>query len=532
MAGDECVPANLAGSSNRSAEISVLVLPFFSAGYEVNSSAVLECEPTQTSAIPVPEHTGRVGQPTPSAFRIRDYAIPLLLGLLIRSFVALVWLQGTEPYNDGADYFDEATRLANGTREAVPFYWPPGTSYYLVGWFTLLGSSITVARIAMVVLSTAQIPVIGGLTLLATRKHRSAVTASWLWAVYPPAVFLVAQPYSQHLAGLSLAVIAWCGSLWLLRRTSLSLIFLGISIGVGCLTRPSMMSVLLLTVLGVFVLTALRPGAWWMRAAVACLQSAIVVVTAGAIVAPSMVFNAKTGGGYTLSTNNERNFFLGNNPHTPWYKTSHFAQRPLQDLPPEVREYLIAHYEASDRRTAMKQAALQHIRENPGLTLLRTVNRVRSFWGFDYLASRMIQATAHPPRLVSAAVLLLEAGGYCAIMLLGLMAIVRNRGDVNGALLAWYLAVIAAYAGPYCLAFASGTYHYPVMGLLVVFAAVECEAIRRGGWKQNLKSVPVWSVVLLFVAMQIEYAYFTLAAGVTNLSDTREMNGRTVVESV
>lgn len=269
-------------------------------------------------------------------------AMPVIVGLAVRLFVALVWLQGTEPFNDGADYFSEATKLHNGTREAIPFYWPPGTSYYLAAWFAVLGPTMTAARMAMVVLSTVQIAIVAALTFQATQQRRVAVLSAWLWALYPPAVLLVFQPYSQHLAALSLAAIALCGIGWLKTQSVRWLLSLGVCLGIGCLARPSMMSVVLVSACCPFVLAMMTSGVWWKRILNACGQSLLLCAVTGAVVAPTILHNARTGGGYSLSTNNERNFFLGNNPHTPWYKTSHFAQRTLDELPPEIRTYLLS----------------------------------------------------------------------------------------------------------------------------------------------------------------------------------------------
>lgn len=435
--------------------------------------------------------------------------MPIVAGLLLRSLVALVWLQGTEPYNDGADYFLEATKLHAGTREAIPFYWPPGTSYYLAGWFAVLGSSVTVARVAVVTLSTAQVAIAAGLAYQATKQQRIAVLSAWLWAVYPPSVLLVFQPYSQHLAAFALAATAWCGIRCVQTRSLTSFLCLGLSLGVGCLARPSMMSLVLMSICGAFAVAVVSPGLWRKRLVTASIQSLLLCLTAAAVVGPTIVYNARTGGGYSLSTNNERNFFLGNNPYTPWYKTSHFAQRPLDQLSPEVQSYLLSHYEMPNRRAAMKAAALQHIMERPDLAALRTVNRARAFWGFDYLASRMIQATAHPPRWVSLLVLATEAGSYCLVMMCALIALTRCTNQINRVALVWFLALIVAYAAPYCLAFSSGSYHFPVMGLVVPFAAIGIDSLRHGKWRQAIRSVRVWSVLLLFVVMQGEYAYFT-----------------------
>ncbi|MEI8382083.1 MAG: hypothetical protein WCJ09_18275 [Planctomycetota bacterium] len=441
------------------------------------------------------------------------YLLPVAVGFVLRALVSLVWLGGTELNNDAADYYSEAVKIFQGTREPIPSYWPPGTSYYLVGWFAVLGVGVGTARVAMIVLSTLQIGVTGLLTLEATRNRRTAILASWVWALYPPSVLLVGQTYSQHLASFALACSAWFGIKWINSRSSYWLLPLGISLGVGTLTRPSMMSVLLITLGMLFVISLLLSASLSQRISRGILHVIPVTLAAGLVIAPTVLQNARFGGGYSLSTNNERNFFIGNNPHTPWYKTSHFAQRTLQELPVEVQEYLVAHYEAPDRRAAMKQAAMRHIIENPGLAVLRTANRARSFWGFDYLATRSIQATyAGIPKVVAVAVLLAEAGGYALVMICSLLGLFHFAGKASVSSTAWYLAVILAYAAPYCIAFSSGTYHYPVMGIVAVFAAIGARSIWEPGWKSIVAPARVWLVLFAFVAIQMEYAYFTMAA--------------------
>lgn len=436
--------------------------------------------------------------------------VPVMVSVMVRAVVAFGWLHGTDAYNDAADYFAESVKLYEGTREATPFYWPPGTSYYLAGWFTVFGPSIMVARVAMIVLSSLQTAIVCALTYQATGKVRVAALSAWLWALYPPSVLLVFQPYSQHLAAFALAAVAWSGLNWFRTQSWGWLVTLGVFLGIGCLTRPSLMSVVLLTACTTFVVAIARYGLNRKTIGTGLLQAMLVCGTAGAVLTPTILHNARTGGGYSLSTNNERNFFLGNNPYTPWYKTSHFAQRHLDELPADARSYLLSYYDRPNARTAMKAAAVQHIASRPDLALLRTLNRARAFWGFDYLGSRVIQATIQPHRIASLLVLVAEAGGYCLVMVCALLALARFQGQMNRTIIAWYLALACAYAGPYCLAFSSGTYHFPVMGLMIPLAAVGLDSVLGGRWRQAISSARAWTVLLIFVAMQVEYAYFTL----------------------
>ena len=440
------------------------------------------------------------------------WCIPMIAAVLVRSLVAFAWLGSTEPHNDAADYFADASMLQGGTRPMVPFYWPPGNSYYVAGWFAVLGANMTAARVAMVVLSSLQVLLVGMLTRQLTTSSKAVMIANWIWALYPPSVFLVFQPYSQHLAAFSLGAIALSGMIWLRAPSGFAAIAFGLCCGIGCLTRPSMMTVTLLSYLMIALVASFRHESFSRRILLLGRHGVLFTMGLLAILAPTIQFNARTGGGYTLSTNNERNFFLGNNPYTPWYKTSHFAQRQLSDLPPDVQDYLRSMYQKPDRRTAMKNASVEHIRQNPGLFLLRSVNRARAFWGFDYLGSRVIKAT-YGSTALSTIVLLFEAAGYCAVAMLAIVAIANWSKAMTGTTLLWYLAVVAAYAFPYCIAFSGGTYHFPVMSIMVPLSAIGLVLLLSPQRMMALKSAGVVFGLLLFIAIQIEYAAFTLAAG-------------------
>jgi hypothetical protein len=237
--------------------------------------------------------------------------------------------------------------------------------------------------------------------------------------------------------------------------------------------------------------------------------------------------NHRAGAGWTISTNNERNLFLGNNPYTPDYKTSHLGQRPLAELDPEAGRYLASFYARPDARAAMRRAALAYMAQHPARTALRTVNRATSFWGFDYLASREIQkwrsgraGAAAAERAPAAGgtspagwVLLgLEAGGYLATAALALVALFGRRREGAGpeATRAWLVALVLAYELPYTLAFSGGTYHFPVAPLLLPLAATA--AVRwRDAWREVCRGGAACWALGAFAVLQAQYGYYAIA---------------------
>jgi hypothetical protein len=259
--------------------------------------------------------------------------------------------------------------------------------------------------------------------------------------------------------------------------------------------------------------------------------------------------DARSGAGWTVSTNNERNLFLGNNPYTPDYKTSHLGQRPRGELGLETRRYLESFYARGDSRSAMQHAAIAYMVEHPIQTTRRTLNRAMSFWGFDYLASREIQKWAGADQergatrraaygAASLFLLGVEAASYLAVATLALATLFAIPGvplaadGIPGVPIAaagtpgagtpgvaipgrpawrsWLVALALGYEVPYAVAFSGGTYHFPVIPLLIPLAAVAAQRPVRT-WRYLRESRRAWVALGVFAVVQAEYAYYAVA---------------------
>lgn len=440
----------------------------------------------------------------------------------LAAVVRLAWSLGVvraaPMCGDAADYYSQAVSLLPQLERQQAFYWPPGTAYLLAAVFCFSGPSELIARVIIAVIAGLQAALTGCLARDLTRSHLAGLMAAGLWAVYPPAVLYADQSGSQHLAAFCLAGVLLFATRAVRRPNWRDTTLCGLLLGLGCLTRPSMLSVAFLLP---FALAVRAP--WAHRSELSrqpgCghrLTHQHVFVLLGTlavlavVVLPTAQHNARAGGGWTLSINNERNFFIGNNPHTPWYKTSHLAQRSLDEHPAEVRVYLQSVYTRPNPRQAMTQAALEHIRQRPDLFLLRTLSRARAFWGVDYLASRTLQQTLSLNSAAFLAALGVEAGGYLLVILLALYGLTLWR-QLDPLLRLSLVAGTAAYAVPYLLAFSAGTYHYPVIPLLIPFAAgalVKHERLELP-WRALRSRAWLW-MACGFLLLQVEYLYFAL----------------------
>jgi 4-amino-4-deoxy-L-arabinose transferase-like glycosyltransferase len=419
----------------------------------------------------------------------------------VRALVALALLGPMPLVSDAHDYFELAAALSAG-RATAAFYWPPGESLVLAGAFAVLGKTALVARLVVVGESAAT----AVLTVLVARElagERVARAAAPIAVLYVPSVLLCAQPYAQHQAALCLAAVAYFGLRAARERALLLYLLTGAALGLGCLTRPSMFSVAPVVGAGWWILA--RRSGRRTAAAGAALAAFACLVT----LVPTLAHNAGAGAGWTLSTNNERNLFLGNNPYTPDYKTSHLGQRSLEELPAEARDYLASFYARPDAREAMQREAVSYMRSHPLRTALRTLNRTTSFWGFDYLASREIQTWRGASTRQTLPWLALEAGAYLAVAAAALAALVARGPACDRTWRMWLVAIALGYEAPYAIAFSGGTYHFPVMPLVLPFAAVTL-ADARATWTRVTESKIALAALSLLVVVEVQYAYYAV----------------------
>jgi 4-amino-4-deoxy-L-arabinose transferase-like glycosyltransferase len=228
---------------------------------------------------------------------------------------------------------------------------------------------------------------------------------------------------------------------------------------------------------------------------------------------PVIVHNVRCGAGWTVSTNNERNFFVGNNPYTHHYKTSHLAQRDFSLFDSATRAYLVRFNHAPNPREAMMREAMGYITSHPFITAWRTLSRIRAFWGFDYIMSRGIQNEYGFGSAALGGMLLLEAGGYLLVIILSIVGFFQRRDRMLPRATGFLLLMTLAYQIPYMISFSAGTYHYPVVWLLMPLAGVGLAwliPMSAERWRDLRSKYWFWISMGIVVLLEVEYAYYAI----------------------
>jgi hypothetical protein len=465
-----------------------------------------------------------------------SYWLLLTLAALAVRVAVTFWLLGAcTQSSDALNYAKQASDIVAG-RWTYPNFWPVGRSIGLVPFFWAFGVSEAVMKWNAVVFDIGCVLLAAILAHQTLRGKFAARAAGWIAAFYPPMVLLSGWTYADNvtmffLLAFATLAIAACrdGQQNQYRWKSSALWFAsGCALAMAILTRPAVQGVLASGAACCFaflIVRRFRPTflASLGEASWKSVGAAALAFTPGVLccTTPVLWHNASLGAGWVLSTNNEMNSLLGNNPYTPHYKTWQLGEvRGFNSA--EFHAYMARFLNDHTPRSAMVHEAIRYILERPDIFLLRTANRLRAFWGFDYSIVGEIQkqwtangkTTLTPGRKLGiVALFAANGGGYCLVMLAAIagLFLFRKAGAMDGRDAAFLIAVVLAVQFPYALTHSNACYHTPLLGFLFPFAAVAIdEALqgKSGRWPTLLRSKWFWAAVAAFIFIQVEYAYW------------------------
>lgn len=426
---------------------------------------------------------------------------------------------GSMPLVSDADaYGQQAAAMVHGTA-AGAYYWPPGTSYLLAGGYAIFGVHEWVAHLLMVLLGVVSVVTTTLIAARVLRDRRAVIFTGFIVALAPEMAIMAAQPYSLELTlvGVNLTIL---GALYAhdtgrMRWYALA----GVGLGIGALARMSTLSLLLPLAVAAIVIVLRRRREGGQRGELGRLVAgaALLLLCTAALLYPAARHNHAAGAGWTVAVNGEINTWLGNNPYTPDYKTWWLAQHETADFPPATQAYLkrfqIAIPPTRAQRTQVRDEARRYMLGHPGVTALRTVNRVRAFWGFPYTVANTVKAFWGKSKL-SFALVALGAAGYVLFALLAIAGLVFARANFRRRRMTFVLGAVLAFQVPYAIVFAAGHWHYPVLGLVAPLAGAGLAWLyeSRARFRTLLHSPVFLIAAALFLAIQAEYAYFVLAS--------------------
>lgn len=412
------------------------------------------------------------------------------LGAVVRIFV-LLWVAPSPLVDDARDYHEMALALLQGKRFEPA--WPPGVPYLLLPFLALFPHELT-SRLVMLAVHGAFSVAVYVLALRASGR-RAAVLALLVFGVAPSFVLASVTPLTQLPTATLMCLVAWLTLVVLDAPNSVGrAVGLGAALGCLVLLRPS--NVVLC--LGLLVWLAWRVP----RAALASFLPVIFLVGAWSLQAHAM-----SGRWLFVNGANSQNFYYGNNPWTPVYRTwwfgSHKQGEPGVPAAFVEEHHRLARLPGAERDRAFLDAAVAHIQDRPALFVARTASRVRTFLAFDTFAGAQVVKKWHRPML-GLGVVALDGFLYLSVLVVALVRLFRGQRTKLELLL---LGGAVLYALPYLVSFSHPTYHLPVVPLLAVIAGRTLEAGEGARLRSSTNGRLGLFVALALVALiQVEWA--------------------------
>ncbi len=385
----------------------------------------------------------------------RILGIAFLVAILSR-VVILILSHYATLLGDAWQYDHVAHQLIGGERPSP--YWPPGLPYYLAAWKSLFGDAAWVSRWAM-------LPWWGGLMGLLWVWGRKWLDARWVaggmvfLSLYPEWWMHSVEPLS-HLPVATLLLGALTAQK--ANQTARSSIIAGLLIAAAVLFRPSV----LLLALGFPLFLYFRS-----RRRHVLLHYLPLLLIVGAT---SFGLSQQHGRFVLLNDANARNFYLGNNAWTHWYRT--WEQGSTWVGEPGMAEGFRAELKDLEAIPPVKRSkaywgvASQQIAAAPLDFVVRTTSRIRTLAVFD-TAYGARQIGTHGRKLWG-----MMALGLSALMFGLGMALVGKRwrfphDSETPSLQRAVVGMAILYLLPYCFSFSHPTYHLAILPLGILLVA-------------------------------------------------------------
>jgi tetratricopeptide (TPR) repeat protein len=387
---------------------------------------------------------------------------------------------------DSRGYDEWARRLAAGDWIGHDVFYQAPLYPYLLGLiYAVAGRHLVLVRIVQAVLGSASCVFLA----LAARRifsDRVGIAAGAMLALYAPAIF-----FDGLIQKSTLDVFLICVALWILAKNAedlRSLLALGITMGLLALTRENAM--VLIAVVAVWALVVHRARA----AAVFVMGVAIVLV-------PVAARNAYVGGGFYVTTSQAGpNFYIGNNAHADGtYQSLRFGRGAPEYERQDATE--LAELELGRTLTPAEVSAywtdraLADITAAPGRWARLLIRKFALLWNAAEAVDTESQEShaeySLPLRVLG------SVGHFGVLVPLAVFGmLIAWRDPSKRSTLRLLFALLAAYAASVIAFYVFARYRYPLVPLLMIFAAAGIVAIPDA---IRSRSMPrsAWAVVLV-----------------------------------
>jgi tetratricopeptide (TPR) repeat protein len=448
-------------------------------------------------------------------FRLITAAI-FALALTVR--LMHVWQIRSAPFfsvlmGDSRAYDEWAQRIAGGDWLGHEvFYQAPLYPYLLGVIYAIAGRSLLLVRIVQALIGSASCVL---LALAGARlfSPRAGIAAGLMLALYAPAIF-----FDGLLQKSVLDVFFVCLALSLITKTETaeaaehaekhfslrsrralrfrSFLWLGVAMGGLALTREN--AILLIVVVAVWAIA----GAGARSVAVFILGVAIVLV-------PVAARNAYVGGGFYVTTSQAGpNFYIGNHPGADGtYQSLRFGrgapEYERQDATELAEHALGRRLTPADVSSYWSGRAFDYIASQPGPWLKLMARKTVLLWNAAEVVDTESQEThaewSLPLRLLG------PVGHFGVLVPLGLFGMIATflaPGAADRSRLWLLYALLITYAASVVVFYVFARYRYPLVPLLILFAAaglVEARAfVRRVGNAFSTWTLSVVAVIAVF----------------------------------
>jgi tetratricopeptide (TPR) repeat protein len=450
------------------------------------------------------------------------FAIRIIHLWQIRSAPFFALLMG-----DSRSYDEWARRIASGEwfgREV--FYQAPLYPYFLAVLYKTIGRDLLAVRIAQSAIGAASCV----LLFLAGRRlfsYRVGVVAGCGLAFWAPAIFFDALIQKSVLDVFLVSLLLWllpeaataagqpgptAGSAGVKRWLAI-----GATLGVLALTRENALVFIIVIAIGALVV----PGGIRNAASLACGVAMVLL--------PVALRNASVpNGGFFVTTSQfGPNFYIGNHhgadgTYAPLRFGRGAPEYERQDATELAERAIGRPLSAGDVSTYWTDQAVTFITSEPGAWLSLTARKFRLLWNATEMVDTEAQEShaeySWPLRTLGP---VMHFGLLVPLAVLGVIINWRR-----GAAVRMLVALTVAYAASVLLFYVFARYRYPLVPLLILFAAAALVELATGRTRPRAATLAVVVVVVVFCNWPVVPPGWMLAVSENNIGVALQAEGR------